>query len=28
MLPPEALIRVSEAELAKYHHWQPVSEAV
>ncbi len=27
MLPPEALIRVSEEELAKYHKWQAVAEA-
>jgi len=27
MLPPEALIRVSEEELAKYHKWQAVVEA-
>ena len=27
MLPPEALIRVSEEELAKYHKWQKVTEA-
>jgi V/A-type H+-transporting ATPase subunit B len=26
MLPPEQLIRVSEAELAKYHKWQPKVE--
>jgi len=27
MLPPEALVRVSEAELAKYHRWQSGIEA-
>jgi V/A-type H+-transporting ATPase subunit B len=28
MLPPEVLIRVSEAELEKYHKWQATAEAV
>ncbi|HRH82249.1 MAG TPA: V-type ATP synthase subunit B [Thiobacillaceae bacterium] len=28
MLPPEVLIRVSEAELEKYHKWQAAAEAV
>ncbi len=28
MLPPEALTRVTEAELAKYHKWQPKVEVV
>lgn len=28
MLPPEQLIRVTEAELAKYHKWQPTVEVV